>query len=85
LGCDDDSGPGLDPSLVCCVPAASAYALEVRDFQDNHAISFYSLSVLAMAGCVPSGPCAVAPDQLGCPATGFAFGGSRPGGGVSTP
>jgi hypothetical protein len=67
IGCDDDSGPGLDPHLQCCVPAQSSYSIEVRDFRDNHAIPFYSFDVKALGACVPSGPCPIAPDQLGCP------------------
>jgi len=66
IACDDDSGPGLDPRIQCCVPAAGTYSLEVRDFLDNHAIPFYSLDVKTLGACVPSGPCPTPPDQLGC-------------------
>lgn len=67
LGCDDDSAPGLDPLLSCCVPANATYAVQVRDFADNHAIGFYALEFRSLGECVPSGECPVAPNQLGCP------------------
>jgi hypothetical protein len=67
IGCDDDSAPGLDSLLTCCIPADTSYVVQVSTFANDSTLESYALEFRLVGECSPSGPCPIQPGQLGCP------------------